>query len=348
MKATMRKASAVLLSIVVTFFLSACSSLPFMGEDEPAINLPRQTQGSNASNAMQNEIEDFKSMKPSLSRLVALESDLSFLLEEMSRFNEQNPVMFDTADTPAPNNPNQSKSTVVFSADGKKEIASEKIVDGWAEGAGTMADKWNNDAREMNTVGMSLRKRPSSLSASGTSSSQGVNQAKFETNNNVELGSADPIMELDNARQPTSIAAGQPTFLAGSPASEIKREPARSNSQVDMNKFSNMTNPRQIVGNINNCTKWKADKTKTYALHLASYKSRTAAESGWSQLDEKYADVWCDTEASLAKVVVKGTEYLSLRVGGYDSRDKVLSLCSVIKERGDYCAVSTATGERIQ
>lgn len=328
--------------------MSACSSLPFIGEDEPAINLPAENPRANVDSNLQDEIEDFKSMKPSLSRLVALESDLSFLLEEMSRFNEQNPVIFDTANTPAPNNVKQSKSTVVFSADGKKQIASEKVVDGWAEGAGTMADKWNNDAREMNTVGMSPRKRPSTLSASGMPSNQGVDQAKFETNSQVELGSADPIMELDNARQSTPIATGQSKFLAGNSSPEIKREPVRSNAQVDMNKFSNMTNPRQIVGNVNNCSEWKADKTKTYSLHLASYKSRAAAESGWNQLDEKYADVWCDTQATLAKVVVKGTEYLSLRVGAYDSRDKVLSLCSLIKERGDYCAVSTATGERIQ
>jgi predicted small secreted protein len=104
-----QKANSIALAVSASFLLSACNSLPFMGDDEPEVNnlssnTTRPSSSYNNSDNdqdLQTEIEDFKSMKPSLSRLVALESDLSFLLEEMSRFNEQNPVVYDTASAAA-------------------------------------------------------------------------------------------------------------------------------------------------------------------------------------------------------------------------------------------------------
>ena len=385
-----QKANSIALAVSASFLLSACNSLPFMGDDEPEVNnlssnTTRPSSSYNNSDNdqdLQTEIEDFKSMKPSLSRLVALESDLSFLLEEMSRFNEQNPVVYDTAGSSVSQNPssslgssNQTMGTVTFGVDGKTENTVAQVSGEWAPSQGTMANKWSDNAGERDTLGMNRRQRPSSIKSATTSNSNsnaipGVNQAKFggaqmETaktgNSQVEVGTATPVMQLDSsvtnqapgpatagvrpsrfrsANSDVANAATRPTSRAPIPNNLTKSAP------VDMRKFSN--NPRQIVGDVSSCSEWKSDTQKTYSLHLASYKSRSAAESGWNSLDKKYEDVWCDTQATLAKVVVKGTEYLSLRVGAYDSRDKVLSLCSVIKERGDYCAVSTATGERIQ
>jgi hypothetical protein len=327
--------------------LSACSSIPFIGDSKepkkPSFEQSVFTEAEPRQNAeLQNEIEDFKSMKSSLNRLVALESDLNFLLDEMSRFNEKNPVMYQEAEQ-ASARPEQVNSEVVFSADGRTETAAaEQTADGWSRAAENMADKWQSQASEMNSLRLSrdvstrAQSRNPSTSQSNTnlSAPSNVDNSKFSGSRKVDVAAAKPIMQVNsqNSRQVQAPSQSQSQKNSGA---------------VDSSKFSYGTDPKQIIGDVGSCREWKVDSVKTYSLHLASYKSRKAAEDGWNKLNAKYADIWCETEAKLAKVVVKGTEYLSLRVGGYKSRDKVLQLCSVVKEQGDYCAVSATKGEAL-
>ncbi|MEQ3659609.1 MAG: SPOR domain-containing protein [Glaciecola sp.] len=358
MKQKSRSINTLFISVLSALSLSACSSLPFMAEGESEINtasVNEFSQFNQPSNddSLKREVEDFKSMKESLSRLVALESDLNFLLEEMSRFNEKSPVIYEDASIPfAQNNARassfQAKDTVVFSSEGRNVISSNNREP--QVGGGN--DRWASESGEMNKLGIA-RKNQNDLSSTNSGvSTQGVNAAKFESSRNVELAPATPIMQMPAAltradQQKTAVSMDKFKQDNVAPKAQVQGGlPRERNAKADMSKFS--TDPSQIIGDVGSCMEWKSDKNKTYALHLASYTSRTAAESGWNKLDQKYQDLWCDTPASLAKVVVKGTEYLSLRVGGYDSRDKVLELCSEIKQRGDYCAVSTAVGERIQ
>jgi hypothetical protein len=317
--------------------LSACSSIPFLGDTDKAEN-PNFKQSFFEepqpvdSLQVRSELEDFKAMKSSLNRLVALESDLNFLLDEMSRFNEKNPVMYEQVEV-ASDKPNKAKPEIVFSVDGKTEqLRTEETADGWSKAAENMSDKWHSQPAERSSLrlanGTSSQTQtltPTTNRANNNiSAPSNVNQNKFSGNRQVDVAAAKPIMQVD---QQTQIRPTQPT--------------------VNASKFSYGADPQQIVGDVGSCKEWKVDSVKTYSLHLASYKSRKAAEDGWNKLNSKYADVWCETEAKLAKVNVKGTEYLSLRVGGYNSRDKVLQLCSVVKEQGDYCAVTTTKGETL-
>ncbi|MBF7072411.1 SPOR domain-containing protein [Glaciecola sp. MH2013] len=348
------KLSALSVAISTAVLMSGCSSLPFVDEAKTDSAQLSQSEQARSTQSIQTEIDDFKTMKPSLSRLVALEADLSFLLEEMSRFNEQNPIMYDTAAATTPQQVPQAQSTIVFTENGRQEIAAEKLVDGWADTQSGIGGKWQTKSpdlkTEMDTLGLTQRTRPTNKVAvnTQTASRQGVSQSKFSGNSQVEVAAVAPIMQVNSAPGP-SIAASRPSQLRQPDRVAITNNIAeRSPKAVTLSKFSTMTSPDQIVGDVNNCSEWKVDATRTYSLHLASFTTRAAAENGWNELEKKYADTWCDTPATLAKVVVKGREYLSLRVGAYASRDKVLALCSLIKQRGDYCAVSTATGERIQ
>ena len=311
--------------LISVFVLSACSSIPFMGEpDVPEVNAYTTSQSDKRSE-LQDEIEDFKSMKSSLSRLVSLESDLSFLLDEMSRFNEKNPIMYEI-DSTTNSNTSSPNSKIVYSSNGKKEYTNEQTDDGWAKSLGDMADSWKSEAGERQKLGIARqnsRQGVSELSAESIQSASGMMNTKFSSGSQVEISPATPVMDID------------------SPSENMA-------DKLNLDKFAYNSNPQNIVGDSNNCSDWKVDPVQTYSLHLASYKSQKSAEDGWNQLDKKYSDIWCQTDAKLAKVIVKGTEYLSLRVGGYDSKDKVLQLCSILKERGDYCAVSLSEGSIIQ
>lgn len=348
------KLNTLTLGILSTLLLSACSSLPFTenNEVEPA-NLVDNKFVQNTQ-SLQREIEDFKTMKPSLSRLVALESDLSFLLEEMSRFSEQNPIMFDTTAAPMPGQIAQENPTLIFSEDGMNRIAAEPLVDGWSSGQKEITDKLQTNSEytrtEIDNLGITPRNRRSNMADVSASSvtNQGMTQSKFTGSNDVEVNAAKPLIQAENKSGTKTSISRSSQVREGNRAVISNNLPNRAQQVATLSKFSDNTSPKAIVGNVNTCKQWEVDSTKTYSLHLASYKSKTSAENGWNQLDKKYADIWCDTPATLAKVSVKGTEYLSLRVGAYESRDKVVELCSVIKQRGDYCAVSTAAGERIQ
>lgn len=306
---------------VLILSLSACSSLPFMGSETIQEKAFFDTKNNDKRSELEDEIKDFKSMKASLSRLVSLESDLSFLLDEMSRFNEKNPIMFNASDE-TPSNTNNSDLDVVYSPDGKKEYTAENTVDGWAESLGKMEEKWNTQAAEIDNLRIRGVKDSKTPTANERRSEINVDNSKFLAQTGIEASPAKPVMKIN-----TTIQDNQ--------------------EQKITNKFVDITGPLQLVGVVNDCKDWKVDSTKTYALHLASYKSRKAAIVGWEILNSKYANVWCETEAKVANVVVNGTAYLSLRVGGYDSKEKAVKLCSIVKQRGDYCAISSVAGERL-
>lgn len=325
-----RNFKCVIVCAACMLLLSACSSIPFLGgSDEPERNIASSSTDNSYNNRaeLESEIADFKSMKSSLTRLVSLESDLSFLLDEMSRFNEKNPILYDVASNDSPSD-EAGKSELIYTASGKTERTVENTADGWAKTQGSMADKWSSQAEEMDQLRIGQSRSPSARpQITVPAKNNGMDQSKFSSNSQVDVAPARPVLQVAQAPNRASNAAVR---------------------QVNEDKFSYSSNPQQIVGELDNCSDWKVDSVQNYSLHLASYKTRKSAEDGWNKLDDKYADVWCKTEAKLAKVIVKGSEYLSLRVGGYDSKDKVLQLCSMVKSRGDYCAVSTAEGEILQ
>jgi hypothetical protein len=327
MMKTTKKIVNLSVFVISIMTLGACSSLPFSGQSNVQEASVFEANQSNKHAELESEIEDFRTMKSSLSRLVSLESDLSFLLDEMSRFNEKNPIMYDTEVSTMQTVP-ALKSKVVYSTDGKKEYAAEELVDGWAKSLGAMSDRWNAQAVEMESLetseGESIRDK-AQIIPKKEQNIVSLPNPKFSSESQVEVASAKPILQVGDASKGKLFKGDE--------------------AKVTLSKFSDITDPQQIVGSLSNCKDWKVDSVQTFSLHLASYKTKKAAVDGWKKLDSKYSDIWCETSAKLAKVVVKGTEYLSLRVGGYDSKDKVLQLCSMVKERGDYCAVSTADGD---
>lgn len=78
------------------------------------------------------------------------------------------------------------------------------------------------------------------------------------------------------------------------------------------------------------------------ALHLASYRSRQAADRGWAQLRRAHQNLIGDMEPEISRVDLgpgKGV-YYRLKVGPLPSQAEVRSMCSRLKARRQYCEPS--------
>jgi tetratricopeptide (TPR) repeat protein len=78
------------------------------------------------------------------------------------------------------------------------------------------------------------------------------------------------------------------------------------------------------------------------AVHLASYRTRKAADRGWAQLRRAHKNVLGPLEPSIAKVNLgpgKGI-YYRLKAGPLDGRTAASDICRKLKARQQYCELS--------
>lgn len=73
-------------------------------------------------------------------------------------------------------------------------------------------------------------------------------------------------------------------------------------------------------------------------LHLASYRTRKAAERGWTQLKKAHARTLGGMEYDISKVSVRGKgTYWRLKVGPVESEAAAKTVCRSLKKRRQYC-----------
>ncbi len=80
-------------------------------------------------------------------------------------------------------------------------------------------------------------------------------------------------------------------------------------------------------------------------VHLASYRHVENAETGWTQLLDKYGDLLGGLGPMINRIEIpdKGTFY-RLKAGPVGSLDAAKRLCSGLKARGAYCDAKPAKG----
>lgn len=130
---------------------------------------------------------------------------------------------------------------------------------------------------------------------------------------------------------------------------------AQTDETIDAKFASLDTGPQPqqaiIKGRASFANKTDNDSCKTlsgsFALHLVSYSSASKANDGWSDLNNKIADITCDRGARLQEVSVNNKTFYSVRVGPYDSDKDARAVCSLIAKRGHYCGVSEYVGDAI-
>lgn len=316
--------------------VSGCSILPssIMGnsskiQTDQQTEFDTDTELTDNSTELAAELKDFQALKPSLTRLVALESDLKFLLEEVSRYSDSNPVVY----TESYRTPASELSTpplgnqIVYKSDGTMQSSSDESQ--------SSSDNPRYDTSNLEADLLLLEKdlgsakpTPSSLGGNKFSSGPTVSRS-------VEVASARPIMTIPTSRN-----------------NKFEEEPGTNaivgNIQnVMQSKFSSQNSGNTQLPDYTTCANQRASTSSNFALHLASYKNLNNAKSGWQQLRQKYASTWCEASAKLETVNVKGTDYYSLRVGGYESKEAANQMCGKVRAKGDYCQVASFSGVKI-
>ncbi|MGB3725130.1 MAG: SPOR domain-containing protein [Glaciecola sp.] len=191
-------------------------------------------------------------------------------------------------------------------------------------------------------------------------------------NNQVELAAASPLVKPLTTLSSEQVVSIDDKFsssantnvnnmLGGSERQsqtnsniEDKFTQARnvSNKQFSSQIQAGNSRPSDIVGptidenTSNACYAQAADGGK-HSIHLASYITKANAISGWNKLMNKHDSLLCNLTPKLANVSVKGTDYLSLRVGPLSDKTTALKLCAAIKATGDYCASAEYHGTQL-
>ena len=85
-----------------------------------------------------------------------------------------------------------------------------------------------------------------------------------------------------------------------------------------------------------------------FGVHLASYRKEEEAREGWRKLQRENPDELGLLEPRLETVEVpERGSFLRLIGGGLSSKEKAEALCSNLKTKGLYCAVSDFSGQRL-
>ncbi len=85
----------------------------------------------------------------------------------------------------------------------------------------------------------------------------------------------------------------------------------------------------------------------TYAVHLASYRSKEAAEEGWQLLRGRYPDLLGQLSGhfSMFDVASLGGRYYRLKAGPFEGADGARELCRKLNDAGEYCVVAVFDGQ---
>ena len=170
------------------------------------------------------------------------------------------------------------------------------------------------------------------------------NAPNLKLNNGVQVGVAPSY--LPSLTKDTNLAASNDTisiddkFKGHSFLSSAKEG---LGSSVQLNKAIQGDDLSSKSVSENGCFE-PGSKNGTYSVHLASYKSKTNALSGWKKLFSKHQNLLCKLSPKLVDVTVNGQQFLSLRAGPLNDRPTALNLCSAIKAEGDYCGSAAFVG----
>lgn len=297
--------------ILTVLLVSGCSLLPEKST-EGAINNADQYLAKKELSSYKAQVEEMLAMRSSLNRLIELEADLTFLLDEMGRFEEQNP-------------------NLTFAQEQVEQYAQEKETVYSPDGVRS----------KLNVGGMNALKfsAPSNIESVGLASSQAKEQAVLDTN---RFSNKSAILKKSNVTEVTTIAAPKlNSTLLGSGTEQFRN-----------NKFSNAPSssfqPNQNIANKNIvCDGIQTNVSNSFAVHLASYGSQKSAITAWTRLRTEHGSELCSDIAKTQTVVVKGKTYYRLNVGGYAQKRFAQTICSKLRKQSTYCNVVEFEGNVI-
>lgn len=156
--------------------------------------------------------------------------------------------------------------------------------------------------------------------------------------------------ELAAAPAETAVALREPEVLQ-QPVVDNPETPEMTNTEVPVEPAPRLTQPTfESTDSVFENEAGSETRTASvlFGVHLASYRQEDEAREGWSKLQRENPDELGLLEPRLETVEVpERGSFLRLIGGGLSSREKAEALCSNLKIKGLYCAVSDFSGERL-
>jgi len=161
---------------------------------------------------------------------------------------------------------------------------------------------------------------------------------------------AAPAAEEPDAPAETAVALREPQVLK-QPVVDNPETPEMTSTEVPVESAPRLTQP--TFESTDAVFENEADAAAPapemlFGVHLASYREIDEAREGWRKLQRENPDELGLLEPRLETVrVPERGSFLRLIGGGLSSREKAEALCSNLKFKGLYCAVSDFSGERL-
>jgi hypothetical protein len=298
--------------------LASCSSLPIKGFDkETDINEQRIEELALNRNIV-DHLEEWDVLRPRIYKLIELEDELSFLIEQVGHF--------------------QSNEKIALSF---RPTNDQNLVQNLDRTGFSMP----NNLENMLTKELGLA--PSQL----------PNPSKEEiltpdSSNIVDVGKAPDIavkfLKVDGktiSPQTTAVPSIQQPIRGDITDRQIliKESNPRDIVGVSDTKFSG-SNESRNRNTKNDCKINRALPVDGIGIHLVSYSTKKGAIKGWEKLLELHKDLLCGKMAAADTVSVNGKKFFSMRVGPIKDDHEAEQLCQSFRQRGQYCKKSVFSG----
>lgn len=286
---------------------------------------------------------DYELMRPSLLRLLALEEDLSFLLD----------ILEQTSSIPSFESSEEIELSRRFTPDvDPAELETLRSVDG------TFSKVYNMDFDKAATVEVGVapklivenEKVTKQLSVDSVET---LIDLKFSPQRNVAnnsdrsskppTSSLTKFVNIDTASE--FLNPRTPIIKGADMAIGSSQKFKTSNPLVTESKFSSIGNEKKALKNMRPISACGKPRGGNIAVHLASFLSKQRAQSAWDDFKKKAVGILCDENALIKEVEVNNKIFLSLRLGPYVDREQALEKCLQIKTLQSYCAISVYEGE---
>ena len=364
-------------AVLAALTLSACSSTSeLLSFDSPDL----KAEEIRENQRIDDHLEEWDTLKPRLVEIVKLESELRYLIEQISATelsSEVNISMREPVDNRF-SDPNFSMSEEIEAAldmsieqkvDFEESPDAEVVAQMDMESEQQIIENFDNETHQ--NIAKKFEEQPDSDTVASTLKLNNTKVPAIVQESAVEIGRAQPV-GASNASIPAVIDSkfSNAGFSATPQSSNLKQASSQvsnatnlktaivgtstnasfSNTEgVSDNKFKGQGFTSSQVSKANNlklasCSAPSAPQLGGAGIHLVSYSSFDAAAKGWESLQSKFPSALCDKRAAIKEVSVKGKQYFAVRVGPYQSAESAQQACSPFLRGNQYCQRSTFEG----
>lgn len=294
--------------IAIVLCLSGCLST--MTPTKPSV--VKQIQQQEMKDTIDEHIEEFKTIKPAIERLIAMENDFKVMVSQIAKINSPTISPSDMSQSYTP----ESAYVALDPHNGTPDVEVLYVSDTEPEPEPLFAIE-TNEPDEIITADAVVTLQSAEPLPKVNAITSARNPALLVNDSIID----EPIQQVGIGTQPSSSQIFNP----------------RRGSQVRL--FPASSYPTCAPLGV-------SSDARKYGIHVASYDTIDSLPRGWSESVQRFPD-FCQKGAVIQKVVVKSKEFYSMRVGPYVSRSEAKSICYALKKQKQYCRVTDFTGETL-